>query len=82
MTTTMPGSRSALGICLEGYEYPYPVRFLPLSNDLQSLEMAYMDVRPDKDLNGETVPRQGVRLLLLPQRHRGVDERRIPGDRS
>ena len=37
-------SLQALGICLEEYEYPYPVRFLPVSNDLQSLTMAYMDI--------------------------------------
>jgi hypothetical protein len=31
MTDSVPASLSALGICLEEYEYPYPVRFLPLS---------------------------------------------------
>ena len=45
----------ALGICLEGYEYPYPVGFLPLNNDLKSLQMAYMDVPPQNDPNGKTV---------------------------
>ena len=34
----------ALGICLEEYEYPYPVRFLPLSNDLQPVAMAYTNI--------------------------------------
>ena len=38
MTTTMP--LPALGICLGEYEYPYPVRFLTLSNDLQLLAIA------------------------------------------
>jgi hypothetical protein len=45
----------ALGICLEEYEYPYPVQFFPLSNDLQPLKMAYMDVPPGKEPNGNTV---------------------------
>ena len=55
MTPTVPGPLSALGICLEEYEYPYPVRFLPLSSDLQSVAMAYMDIPPAKDPNGEAV---------------------------
>ena len=48
-------SRSALGICLEEYEYPYPVRFLPDASDLQSLPMAYMDIQPPGEPNGKTV---------------------------
>jgi hypothetical protein len=40
MTNTAPESRPALGICLEEYEYPYPVQFFPVSNDLQPLKMA------------------------------------------
>jgi hypothetical protein len=31
MADTAPETQPALGICLEEYEYPYPVRFLPLS---------------------------------------------------
>jgi pimeloyl-ACP methyl ester carboxylesterase len=45
----------ALGICFEEYEYPHPVTFLPVSNDGQSLAMAYMDVPPNTEPNGETV---------------------------
>jgi hypothetical protein len=45
----------ALGICLEEYAYPYPVHFFPLSSDLQSLKMAYMDIPPDREPNGKTV---------------------------
>jgi pimeloyl-ACP methyl ester carboxylesterase len=45
----------ALGICLEEYEYPYPVRFLPLSSDLQPVSMAYMDIPPGREPNGKTV---------------------------
>jgi hypothetical protein len=43
MTSTTPESLPALGICLKEYEYPYRVRFLPLTNDLQQVSMAYMD---------------------------------------
>ena len=55
MTGTAPASPPALGICLEEYEYPYPVRFLPLSNDLQPVAMAYMDIAPGGEPNGKTV---------------------------
>jgi hypothetical protein len=48
-------SLPALGICLEEYEYPYPVRFLPLSSDLQPVSMAYMDIPPGPEPNGKTV---------------------------
>jgi pimeloyl-ACP methyl ester carboxylesterase len=51
MSDTVP----ALGICLEEYEYPYPVRFFSLSTDLQPLKMAYMDVPPNAEPNGKTV---------------------------
>lgn len=40
MSSTAPESLPALGICLEEYEYPYLVRFLPLTNDLQQVSMA------------------------------------------
>jgi pimeloyl-ACP methyl ester carboxylesterase len=46
---------SALGICFEEYQYPYPVRFMTVQNDLQTLAMAYMDVPPASVGNGETV---------------------------
>ncbi len=46
---------AALGICLEEYEYPYPVQFLSVSSDLQPLKMAYMDIPPDDRPNGKTV---------------------------
>ncbi len=55
MTSTTPEPLPALGICLEEYEYPYPVRFLPLTNDLQQVSMAYMDVPPGAESNGKTV---------------------------
>ena len=55
MTDTASASLPALGICLEEYEYPYPVRFLPLTNDLEPVAMAYMDIPPRAAPNGQTV---------------------------
>ncbi|GFO58450.1 hydrolase [Geomonas silvestris] len=45
-----------LSITLEGYDYPYPVQFLPISIEGQDLRMAFMDVKPaaGKD-DGKTV---------------------------
>ncbi|HYG61406.1 MAG TPA: alpha/beta hydrolase [Thermoanaerobaculia bacterium] len=39
---------------LSGYEYPFPVRFHPVRTQQQVLEMAYMDVRPER-ANGRAV---------------------------
>lgn len=39
---------------LTQYAYPFSVRTLPIKVQMQSLEMAYMDVRPQK-ANGQTV---------------------------
>jgi pimeloyl-ACP methyl ester carboxylesterase len=55
MTNPVPASLPALGICLEEYEYPYPVQFLPVTSDLQPLKMAYMDIPPAREANGRTV---------------------------
>lgn len=44
-----------LSITLEGYEYPYGVRFLPLTVEGQELRMAYMDVMPRDGGNGRAV---------------------------
>src|ERR1700729_4642457 len=55
MTDAASASLSALGICLEEYGYPYPVRFLRLTNDLQPVAMAYMDIPPTAAPNGKTV---------------------------
>jgi pimeloyl-ACP methyl ester carboxylesterase len=43
-----------LGIELENFDYPFPVRYLQLSLQKQNLKMAYMDVKPSKP-NGKTV---------------------------
>jgi pimeloyl-ACP methyl ester carboxylesterase len=44
-----------LGIGLEGFPYPHPVRFLPLTRDGEPQRLAYMDVRPAGQGNGRTV---------------------------
>lgn len=55
-----------LSITLEGYDYPYPVSYLPLSTEGQDLKMAYMDVLPSGGGNGKTV------LLLHGKNFSGV----------
>ena len=45
-------SREPLGIALEGYAYPYPVKFFPLQIDRQDLRMAYMDIAPTSGSTG------------------------------
>src|SRR3954452_25265844 len=44
-----------LGIALEGYAYPFPVRFLPLTVEQHAVRLAYMDVPPTAAANGRTV---------------------------
>ncbi len=44
-----------LGIGLETWAYPYPVRFLPLVLQGQAVRMAFMDVAPEGTPNGRTV---------------------------
>ena len=44
-----------LGIALENYAYPHPVRFFPVTVEGQDLRMAYMDVAPTGSANGQTV---------------------------
>lgn len=39
---------------LSGYEYPFPVRLHPVESQQQTLEMAYMDIRPER-ANGRAV---------------------------
>ncbi|KUG07553.1 alpha/beta fold hydrolase [Solirubrum puertoriconensis] len=46
---------NALNATLEGYEYPYPVKYLPLRLEEQAVRMAYMDVSPTGKANGRTV---------------------------
>ena len=47
-----------LGIGLEGFAYPFKVRYLPLTMEGQPVKMAYMDVAPSGTANGR------VALLL------------------
>jgi len=49
-----PLPREPYGIGLEGFAYPYPVHMLPLVNDGEDVEMAYMDVAPAQP-NGRIV---------------------------
>ena len=46
---------ATLNITLDGYEYPYPVKYLPLKLEHQALRMAYMDVPASGKANGRTV---------------------------
>jgi len=51
-----PGARGeAMGIALEGFPYPYPVNFLPLTLEGEDLRLAYMDVAPVGPPTGRTV---------------------------
>lgn len=45
----------AVGIALEGYAYPYPVAFLPITMEGEPLRMAYMDVPATATENGRAV---------------------------
>jgi pimeloyl-ACP methyl ester carboxylesterase len=48
------GGAVPLGLCLENYTYPYPVKYITVSVQQQILKMAYMDVTPARP-NGHTV---------------------------
>jgi pimeloyl-ACP methyl ester carboxylesterase len=45
----------AMGVALEGFPYPYPVNFLPLTIEGEDLRLAYMDVAPTGAATGRTV---------------------------
>jgi pimeloyl-ACP methyl ester carboxylesterase len=45
----------AMGIALEGFPYPYPVHFMPLTLEGEDLRLAYMDVPPEGASTGHTV---------------------------
>ncbi|MCI1187378.1 alpha/beta hydrolase [Hymenobacter sp. DH14] len=55
ITTTQAQTPPMLNATLDGYEYPFPVRYLPLKLEGQALRMAYMDVPPTAKANGRTV---------------------------
>lgn len=51
-----PGAYSApLGIAMESWPYPHPVKYLPLEIEGQPVRMAYMDVAPPARSNERTV---------------------------
>jgi pimeloyl-ACP methyl ester carboxylesterase len=51
-----PAARAeAMGIALEGFPYPYPVHFMPLTLQGEDLRLAYMDAPPVGSSNGRTV---------------------------
>lgn len=53
-TLGMAGDVKPLGTRLENYDYPFPVSILTLQTQNQTVEMAYMDVKPATP-NGATV---------------------------
>lgn len=48
-------SQADTGFRLEHFDYPYPVAQFSLTSQQQELEMAYMDLAPSGQANGETV---------------------------
>ncbi|MCR5886447.1 alpha/beta hydrolase [Hymenobacter sp. J193] len=46
---------AALNATLDGYAYPFPVRYLPLKLEGKAVRMAYMDVAATAQANGRTV---------------------------
>ena len=46
---------AVLNATLDGYDYPFPVQYLPLTLEGQRLRMAYMDVPATGPANGRTV---------------------------
>ena len=57
--TTVAGAQQGntpvpMGLCLENYNYAYPVNYITLNIQHQVLKMAYMDIQPGHP-NGQTV---------------------------
>lgn len=50
-----PPAAKAYGIALEGYDYPYPVKYLELEVQHHAARLAYMDVAAQGRANGRTV---------------------------
>jgi len=55
MTSYAFAQQGPLNATLDGYDYPFPVKILPLTLEGQRLRMAYMDVPPSAKANGRTV---------------------------
>ena len=54
MTGAHASEPAIYGARLEGFEYPYPVKTFALKSQQQTLEMAYMDIKPEQP-NGRTM---------------------------
>jgi pimeloyl-ACP methyl ester carboxylesterase len=55
LLATAAAQTAPLNANLDGYEYPFPVKILPLKLEGQALRMAYMDVPATAKANGRTV---------------------------
>jgi pimeloyl-ACP methyl ester carboxylesterase len=53
--TVAVAQQAPLNATLDGYDYPFPVKILPLKLEGQALRMTYMDVLPTGKANGRTV---------------------------
>jgi len=60
-TQAQPAYTTPLGIAMEEYTYPYPVKFFSLKNEDEPVRMAYMDVQFQFI---QAPPRSGVIVLL------------------
>jgi pimeloyl-ACP methyl ester carboxylesterase len=55
LSATPASSDEAMGIALEGFPYPHPVHFMPVSLEDEDLLLAYMDVPPVGASRGRTI---------------------------
>jgi pimeloyl-ACP methyl ester carboxylesterase len=55
LSATPASSDEAMGIALEGFPYPHPVHFMPVSLEGEDLLLAYMDVPPVGASRGRTI---------------------------
>jgi pimeloyl-ACP methyl ester carboxylesterase len=55
LSASPASSDEAMGIALEGFPYPHPVHFMPVSLEGEDLLLAYMDVPPVGASRGRTI---------------------------
>ena len=55
LAVAQEASLKPLDINLENYQYPFPVDFIQLNEQGQSLKIAYMDVKPTGKVNGKAI---------------------------
>jgi len=75
----------SLGAAMEGFPYPYPVAYLPLTMEGQMVKMAYMDVPPAGKPNGRNLLLLHGRNFggyLLGEHHPSAFERRVSRRRA